>query len=174
MISDTPLTGDVGPAQQMRAAFNDVAIDFHDTYEYLAPMYNWLTQEKSRVSWHDLPHNQQALMIEVCANVLGRFLDDSRIRASILDSLSDEEIERVATNYGEEAFASRVINFIGKGTREYILDSSLEQVGFICYEHHGSEIQDWGCFHEDYVTKDNEQGIHGQTIYVLKPTEAPK
>lgn len=42
-----------------------VARRFHEAYEELAPHFEWTTQMASRVSWDQLPDNQQSLMMEV-------------------------------------------------------------------------------------------------------------
>lgn len=47
-----------------------VARRFHDLYEMLAPKYGWETQERSRVSWEDVPDANRELMIAVVDEML--------------------------------------------------------------------------------------------------------
>ena len=43
---------------------------FHETYEKLAPHYNYETRKKSAVPWDEVPENNKALMIATCASLL--------------------------------------------------------------------------------------------------------
>jgi hypothetical protein len=43
---------------------------FHETYERLAPEFDYKTRKKSRKPWIDLPLNHQNLMVAVCNEVL--------------------------------------------------------------------------------------------------------
>lgn len=43
---------------------------FHETYERLAPEYGYRTREASAVPWADVPENNRALMVAVCAEIL--------------------------------------------------------------------------------------------------------
>jgi hypothetical protein len=43
---------------------------FHDTYERLAPSFGYETREASAVPWAEVPAQNRALMIAVCAEVL--------------------------------------------------------------------------------------------------------
>lgn len=49
----------------MLIAAEDLARQFHETYERLAPTFNWDTQEASREPWDNLPDNQRDLMVAV-------------------------------------------------------------------------------------------------------------
>jgi hypothetical protein len=43
---------------------------FHETYERLAPQYDYETREESATPWEDVPENNKRLMIATCAEVL--------------------------------------------------------------------------------------------------------
>jgi hypothetical protein len=43
---------------------------FHETYERLAPEFDYRTRKKTRKPWIDLPLNVQNLMVAVCHEVL--------------------------------------------------------------------------------------------------------
>ena len=43
---------------------------FHETYERLAPTFEYETREATRVSWEDVPEKNKRLMIAVTAEVL--------------------------------------------------------------------------------------------------------
>lgn len=58
------------PADQIR--IGGIAVDFHETYERLAPKFGWETQEVSRVGWTDLPDSQKQLMQDVIGDLLDR------------------------------------------------------------------------------------------------------
>lgn len=49
----------------------DLARRFHETYERLAPAYNYKTRVESAVPWDDVPEDNRSLMIAVAAEVLG-------------------------------------------------------------------------------------------------------
>lgn len=42
---------------------------FHETYERLAPSFNYQTREDSAVPWVNVPSNNRKLMIAVCAEI---------------------------------------------------------------------------------------------------------
>lgn len=46
---------------------------FHETYEHLAPDYGYRTREASAKPWYQVPDNNKALMIAVCAEILKAF-----------------------------------------------------------------------------------------------------
>ena len=56
------------------AEIQELAADFHDTYEYLAPSFGYHTREQSRVAWSDLPTNLQNLMVATVEAVVNRLL----------------------------------------------------------------------------------------------------
>jgi hypothetical protein len=43
---------------------------FHETYERLAPQYQYETRRESAVAWTDVPENNRRLMVAVAAEVL--------------------------------------------------------------------------------------------------------
>lgn len=43
---------------------------FHETYNRLAPLFGYRTSEASAKPWAELPENNRALMIAVCAEIL--------------------------------------------------------------------------------------------------------
>jgi hypothetical protein len=43
---------------------------FHETYERLAPEYQYETREDSAVPWDEVPEDNKALMIATCTEVL--------------------------------------------------------------------------------------------------------
>jgi len=43
---------------------------FHETYERLAPQFNYKTRVESAVPWEDVPENNRKLMIAVCEELL--------------------------------------------------------------------------------------------------------
>jgi len=43
---------------------------FHETYERLAPAHGYRTREASAKPWADVPEQNKALMIAVCAEIL--------------------------------------------------------------------------------------------------------
>lgn len=43
---------------------------FHDTYERLAPAFDYETRRESAVAWEDVPLNNRALMIATAQQVL--------------------------------------------------------------------------------------------------------
>jgi len=49
-----------------------IAREFHQTYERLAPSYSYETREESAVPWEDVPAANKALMIAVCRELLER------------------------------------------------------------------------------------------------------
>jgi len=48
----------------------ELAQQFHETYERLAPQYNYQTRKASAVPWSDVPENNKRLMIAVCTEIL--------------------------------------------------------------------------------------------------------
>lgn len=57
----------------------ELAKQFHELYEELAPHHGWETQESSRVPWEELPMNNRMLMTMVCRIILMR-IRDGKIR----------------------------------------------------------------------------------------------
>lgn len=50
----------------------EIAREFHETYERLAPTFGWDTQGVSRVSWEELPPENSALIDAVVQDLLRR------------------------------------------------------------------------------------------------------
>jgi hypothetical protein len=48
----------------------ELARFFHETYERLAPEYDYETREDSRTAWEDVPESNKRLMIATAAEVL--------------------------------------------------------------------------------------------------------
>jgi hypothetical protein len=48
----------------------ELARFFHETYERLAPQYQYETREESAVPWDEVPEDNKALMIATAAEVL--------------------------------------------------------------------------------------------------------
>jgi hypothetical protein len=46
---------------------------FHETYERLAPDFNYKTRQESAVPWEEVPINNRSLMIAVAREMLQRF-----------------------------------------------------------------------------------------------------
>ena len=53
---------------------------FHETYERLAPMFNYQTRPASAVPWAAVPEHNKKLMIAVC-NSVQHLLDEEAVRA---------------------------------------------------------------------------------------------
>jgi hypothetical protein len=51
---------------------DELAREFHDTYERLAPGVGWKTQERSARPWNEVPEENRELMRQTIASVLGR------------------------------------------------------------------------------------------------------
>lgn len=49
-----------------------VAREFHETYERLAPSYDYKTRDASAVPWNDVPKSNKELMIAVVWELLDR------------------------------------------------------------------------------------------------------
>ena len=48
----------------------DLAKEFHETYEQLAPQYGYKTRAESAVPWEDVPENNRRLMAAVMQHVM--------------------------------------------------------------------------------------------------------
>jgi len=51
---------------------HDIAREFHETYERLAPSYGYETRKESAVPWEDVPEQNKSLMVGVVADLLDR------------------------------------------------------------------------------------------------------
>lgn len=50
----------------------DIAREFHEVYEGLAPDYGYATRKESAVAWERVPERNKNLMIAVVSNLLSR------------------------------------------------------------------------------------------------------
>ncbi len=50
----------------------EIAKQFHETYERLAPEFNYETRLQSRVPWEDIPKENRELMIAVVEDLIYR------------------------------------------------------------------------------------------------------
>lgn len=50
----------------------NIAREFHDTYERNAPAFDYETRIESRTAWADVPDKNKRLMREVCRDLLAR------------------------------------------------------------------------------------------------------
>lgn len=48
----------------------ELAQKFHETYERLAPGFNYNTRKSSAVPWKDVPAKNKQLMVAVCREIL--------------------------------------------------------------------------------------------------------
>jgi hypothetical protein len=48
----------------------ELARFFHETYERLAPEFEYETREESATAWDEVPEKNRRLMIATCAEVL--------------------------------------------------------------------------------------------------------
>ena len=48
---------------------------FHETYEKLAPKYDYKTKKESAVKWKNVPDKNKNLMIETCREILDKIYD---------------------------------------------------------------------------------------------------
>lgn len=48
----------------------EIARAFHESYERLAPEFNYKTRERSAIPWDDVPENNKDLMIAVALDLL--------------------------------------------------------------------------------------------------------
>ena len=61
----------------------NLAQKFHETYERLAPKFNYNTREESAVPWNKIPENNKNLMIAVCDEL-------NLIEKSVYDEAQEE------------------------------------------------------------------------------------
>jgi len=54
----------------------EMAKDFHETYERLAPDFSYETRKASAVPWEDVPENNKKLMIAVAGEMRARHIND--------------------------------------------------------------------------------------------------
>ena len=63
----------------------ELAMNFHETYERLAPQFGYKTREESAVQWKDVPENNRQLMIVVAEEIMKRFFIPSLIKVHDID-----------------------------------------------------------------------------------------
>lgn len=61
---------DQTPRAEVRLEAAALAKRFHETYEKLAPQFNYKTREESKVAWDDVPEDNKNLMMATCAEIL--------------------------------------------------------------------------------------------------------
>jgi hypothetical protein len=50
----------------------EIAREFHDAYERLAPDFNYETREESAKPWEEVPESNQGLMVAVVKELMDR------------------------------------------------------------------------------------------------------
>ena len=70
---------------------DELAKLFHETYERLAPSYNYETRKASAVPWEQVPDNNKRLMIAVAAEVLSALAADAFVTKAnaLIDALPE-------------------------------------------------------------------------------------
>lgn len=63
----------------------ELAMNFHQIYEELAPKLGYETRKESAVPWKDVPENNQKLMIAVAEEIMKRFFIPSLVKAHEVD-----------------------------------------------------------------------------------------
>lgn len=58
------------PLDEIRHMAEELARQFHEAYERLAPSFGYETRKESAVPWDDVPEQNRSLMVAVCAEVL--------------------------------------------------------------------------------------------------------
>jgi len=56
------------------ATAEELAQRFHEAYERLAPSFGYRTREASAKPWSEVPEQNRALMVAVCAEILAHEL----------------------------------------------------------------------------------------------------
>lgn len=52
---------------------DDLAQEFHERYERLAPAFGYKTRQQSRVPWRQVPERNRRLMVAVCRELLAEY-----------------------------------------------------------------------------------------------------
>jgi gas vesicle protein len=129
------------------------AIDFHETYERLAPSFGYETRKESAKPWKEVPENNRQLMIAVIIEVLGRF--ESRLKEE-MDDLREDCIRLNADNYelreqGAELEAGRAP--LLELVKDYvILVTNLAQILDVVKGEWGESWSDWDQEQRDKIT----------------------
>jgi hypothetical protein len=58
-------------AEEMAIA-HEIAREFHESYERLAPQYGYETREETAVPWSEVPEDNKLLMVGVIADLLDK------------------------------------------------------------------------------------------------------
>lgn len=56
----------------------DLAQQFHETYERLAPRHVYETREESAKPWAEVPYRNRALLIAVCREILASWGENKK------------------------------------------------------------------------------------------------
>lgn len=78
---------------------------FHETYERLAPGFGYKTRDASVVPWAAVPEQNKALMISVCAELLGAPSSDSLEVSEIKLQLREAKLDAAIS---AESWAVRI------------------------------------------------------------------
>lgn len=65
---------------------------FHEAYERLAPSFGYETRKASAVPWDEVPEQNRALMIAVCAEVVGAIRASERAKVEALLEAAESTI----------------------------------------------------------------------------------
>ena len=69
---------------------------FHETYERLAPDFNYNTRKASAVAWADVPANNKELMIAVANVILAHYKDykspEERLKGQLAENIRYRDI----------------------------------------------------------------------------------
>ena len=80
----------------MTSEYLNVAREFHETYERLAPVYGYETRIESAVPWEDVPGENRALMTATVKIVLGDLCAErDRYREALENIVSDGDPEAI-------------------------------------------------------------------------------
>lgn len=82
-------------------AADDLARQFHDTYERLAPDYGYTTRPESAVPWEDVPENNRRLMVAVVDAVIGARLRELEAKVERLQAHGIEDMQYRITEQQE-------------------------------------------------------------------------
>ena len=93
-------SGALGSAQPARSSGSllmphteSVAKLFHETYERLAPVYNYETRQETRVSWEEVPERNKRLMIAVAAEVLATLFAPDAVPSAV-SKVADADVSQ--------------------------------------------------------------------------------
>ena len=93
----------------------DLAREFHEEYERLAPQFGYKTRSASAKPWDDVPDTNKVLMIAVCQQVMIPKIESlQKLNAELLAALNVAEVycplgsiaRQMCTSLGDRAEAS--------------------------------------------------------------------